>query len=274
MGAIPVFVDVDVDTWCISPAELRQGFEQQRIRWVLPVHLFGNVCDMSLIEACCAAHGAGLIEDAAQALGSELSQRGSSSSRRVVAFSFDARKQLPLGQGGMLITTREELAVAARAFRHCGLTLQGGDLLAAFAGINFLPSALHASLGISLLARVEGWNSNRRKVRDWLNESASLLQIQVQKVMGNCNPAPQRLGFLVHDLPRRQRILELARVRKVPMTPLYRPLHQHPFFRTAPTVGPLNATEYFCAHNICLELSPSEMDSQIEAARDVFGGSW
>lgn len=264
VGAEPVFVDVDPKTWCIDSTQLSGVLARYPIRAVVAVHFLGSRCDTESLLSDCRRVGVPLLEDAAQAFGSSLVQPGDSG--RILAFSFDARKQLPLGQGGMILSDDANLLERARVFRHCGLTKGGDEFVAGEHGVNLLPSVLSAALGISVLQRVAAWNEFRRQVHERLNLGvASLAHVTTQSVDPATRPCPQRWPILVADVELRKRILGLARARHLPLAPLYPPVHTHPYFAGCRRADSLEETEKFAALNLCLDLDLSAGFEQVDA---------
>src|SRR5262245_58967870 len=119
-GAIPRFVDVDSRTLQLDPARLESQIGPQT-RAIVPVHLYGNACDMEAIGRVGARHGLAIIEDACQAHGTRLNGKLLGTLGLAGAFSFYPTKNLgALGDGGMLVTRDEATYQRARKLRHGG----------------------------------------------------------------------------------------------------------------------------------------------------------
>ena len=121
LGATPVFVDIDPDTFCLSAAEVERGITA-KTRAIVPVHLYGHAAPMREIMALASARGLAVIEDAAQAFGGGLHGQKLGSIGRAGAFSFFPTKNLgAFGDGGLLTTNDARLAARARALRVHGM---------------------------------------------------------------------------------------------------------------------------------------------------------
>ena len=103
LGAKPVFVDIRPDTWCIDPG-LAEAAITPRTKAILAVHLYGNLCDMERLLAIGEQYGIPVIEDAAEAIGSEYFGKRAGSMGRFGAFSFHGTKTVTTGEGGMFVT--------------------------------------------------------------------------------------------------------------------------------------------------------------------------
>jgi len=270
LGGIPVFVDIDPLTWVITPDTLAPVLYTPGLRGVIAVHLFGNMAPVYDIKKICQNRSLFLIEDAAQSLGSTLQIPSHESAGRVAAFSFDARKQLPIGQGGMLVFSGTDQEANIRSLRHCGLQLVNGGWLAVRPGTNHLMSALGAALGRSILKRIDAWNVARRRVKSELDQAMEGNDvIACQQVTPGCQQVPHRWAIMFNDPALPDAVLKKAKEAHVPFQRLYAPLHMHPFFADSPKAGPLTHTECFHERHLCLDISPFEVERQIQECLNV-----
>jgi dTDP-4-amino-4,6-dideoxygalactose transaminase len=120
VGAEPLYVDVDARTGLLDPSLLPAALAQDPAA-VVVTHLFGSLADLDPIVASCRAAGVPLVEDCAQAIGARRGGTAAGATADVSAFSFYPTKNLgALGDGGALVTSDEEIAVAARSLRQYG----------------------------------------------------------------------------------------------------------------------------------------------------------
>lgn len=159
-GATPVFCDVDDATGLID-VDAAGDAVTERTAAILPVHLYGQVCDMERLGALAARHRLALIEDAAQAHGARRAGRGAGAFGTAAAFSFYPSKNLgALGDGGAICTADAELADRARMLRHLGQRRKGEH---AVAGYNERLDGLQAALLRAKLPHLAAWNERRRE---------------------------------------------------------------------------------------------------------------
>jgi dTDP-4-amino-4,6-dideoxygalactose transaminase len=154
-GATPVFCDVDPDTYCVTRATVEAAMTE-RTRAVVPVHLFGNVADARELRAL----GVPVVEDAAQSAGATLAGRHTGALGDAATFSFYPSKNLgALGDGGAIVTDRDDVADAARRLRFHGSTDKEtfGDV-----GYNSRLDELQAAALRVLLPELDGWTDARR----------------------------------------------------------------------------------------------------------------
>jgi dTDP-4-amino-4,6-dideoxygalactose transaminase len=158
-GARPVFADLDPQSLLLDPDAARRRLTS-RTGAILPVHLYGECCDLESLRALAKKQGCALIQDAAQAHGSEFHGRLLASYSDWVAFSFYPTKNLgALGDGGALVTNRRILAESARQYRDGGR--RGGSHMARAEGINSRLDELQAAVLRVHLRNLRSWNRRR-----------------------------------------------------------------------------------------------------------------
>ncbi len=119
VNAVPVLVDVDPDTWCLDPAAAEAAVTR-RTRAIIPVHLYGCICDMDAIMKIARKHKLAVVEDCAHQHGSQWKGRGVGSIGDIGSFSFQLSKVLTAGEGGALTTSNRKLWERLDALRNCG----------------------------------------------------------------------------------------------------------------------------------------------------------
>ncbi|MBR0740747.1 DegT/DnrJ/EryC1/StrS family aminotransferase [Bradyrhizobium liaoningense] len=176
-GAVPVFVDVDPETYNIDPRRLADAITP-RTRAIIAVHQMGMPCDLGALTALADRHGITLIEDAACAAGSEIQikenwERIGKPHGRIACFSFHPRKVITTGEGGMLTTADAELDRKFRLLRQHGMsvpdTVRHGSSQVIFeeylvSGYNFRMTDMQAAIGRKQLERLPELVARRRAV--------------------------------------------------------------------------------------------------------------
>jgi dTDP-4-amino-4,6-dideoxygalactose transaminase len=156
-GARPVFADVRGDDFGIDAAQVEAAITA-RTRAVVPVHLYGQICDIEPVAALCAARGIALIEDAAQAAGAELGGRRAGAWGDA-CFSFYATKNLQTGEGGMIVTRDAAVDARARVLRSQG---EPERYVTEEAGFNYRMTEIAAAIGGTQLPKLEARIERRR----------------------------------------------------------------------------------------------------------------
>jgi dTDP-3-amino-3,4,6-trideoxy-alpha-D-glucose transaminase len=159
LGAVPVFCDVDPETFCVT-ADTVRAVLSPRTRAIVPVHLFGNVAPAPALREL----GPPIVEDAAQAAGAALDGVRAGALGHAATFSFFPSKNLPcLGDGGAVVTNDDEVAEAARHLRFHG---SRDKHTFTDVGYNSRLDELQAAAQRLLLPELDGWNAARRHAAD------------------------------------------------------------------------------------------------------------
>ena len=172
-GAIPRFADVNLDDHCIS-IESAEKLVNERTRAIMPVHLYGNVCDMDAINDFADRHGLFVIEDNAEAFGGSYKGKKTGTLSNVAACSFCQNKTFTTGgEGGMVTTDDEDLAWTARSFRDHGYDVkerlslldleQKLPYIHNMVGWNYRMTEMQSAIGLAELDRMDHWNMPRRR---------------------------------------------------------------------------------------------------------------
>jgi len=121
LGAVPVFADIDRDTWCIDPDEIER-VRSKRTKAVVPVHLGSRMADMDRIMAMARRHGLKVVEDCAHMHGGFWRGKGAGSIGDLGCFSFQSSKLMTAGEGGIILTSDEELEERCQSYINCART--------------------------------------------------------------------------------------------------------------------------------------------------------
>lgn len=176
-GVEPVFVDIDPDTWCMDPANIEAAITPNT-RAIVPVHVFGNACDVEAIDDIANKHKLKLIYDASHAFG--VTYKGESLLKHgdAATLSFHATKLFHTGEGGAIVFKRKDDLERARKMINFGIT--GPESIEAL-GINAKMSELQAAMGLCVLDEMEANMKARAEV--WYRYEETLgktLQLQTK----------------------------------------------------------------------------------------------
>jgi dTDP-4-amino-4,6-dideoxygalactose transaminase len=193
-GAIPRFADVNLEDHCIS-VESAERLVNDRTRAIMPVHLYGNVCDMDRIRAFTAKHGLFVIEDNAEAFGGSYKGKKTGTLGDMAGCSFCQNKTFTTGgEGGMVTTDDEELAWRARSFRDHGYDVQERLSLLELeqklpyihnmVGWNYRMTEMQSAIGLAELERMDSWNlpTRRRNAYVLINALKELPEVRFSPI--------------------------------------------------------------------------------------------
>lgn len=160
-GAKPVFVDADKDSWNIDVKKIEEKITP-RTKAIMPVHIFGKMCDMDAIKAIADKYNLLILEDAAEAHGAMYHGMKAGSFSDMAAFSFFANKNITTGEGGMVITNNKEVYDRARYFKNVCFPLDGprnyqhDDI-----GYNYRMSNVVAAIGLAQVEKADEYKAMR-----------------------------------------------------------------------------------------------------------------
>ncbi len=166
-GARPVLVDVDPQTMCLDVAQVAAAITP-RTKAIMPVHMYGHPADMDPLMALAEQHGLYILEDGAEAHGSEYKGRKVGSLGHAAAFSFYGNKTLTTGEGGMVTTDDADLAAMMRLLRS--QAFEHPRFVHRFIGFNYRLTNIQAAIGLAQAERAQAKADRRREIADQYTE--------------------------------------------------------------------------------------------------------
>ena len=155
VGAVPVLVDVD-DTLTLNPEAVRNAVTG-KTKCIMPVHMCGSMADMDALQEICKQHKLLLLEDACQSIGGTYKGKKLGTIGDAGTFSFDFVKTMTCGEGGVVMTNREDVFISSDGYSDHGHDHKGADRgadLHPFVGYNFRISELHAAVGLAQIRKL------------------------------------------------------------------------------------------------------------------------
>ncbi len=170
VGATPVFVDIDPETWVIDPASVEAAITD-KTRGIIPVGLYGLTPDYDAIRAIAERHGLKVLEDAAQVIGSRYKGTLAGNFGDISVFSFHGTKLIATGEGGMLVTDDDALFERVSVMRDHGRTKENfKNFYNTELGYKYRMNSLTAAFGAAQLARVEELIARKREIFGWYKD--------------------------------------------------------------------------------------------------------
>ncbi len=171
VGAIPIFADIELDTWNIDVKSVEKLITS-KTKAIMPVHMYGHPARMTALLELAKKHGLKVVEDAAPAIGAEWKGKRCGSFGDFAGFSFQGAKLMVTGEGGMLVTNNDELYQKALKIWD-----QGRNPSRTFwideNGVKFKMSNIQAALGMAQLERVDELIEMKRRLFSWYQEGLS-----------------------------------------------------------------------------------------------------
>ena len=285
LGATPVFVDSEPDTWNLCPERLREAIVDRLAKGKKPkdlllVHLYGMPAKLTEIMAIAAEYGLPVLEDAAEALGSSFNKQPLGSFGAVGVFSFNGNKILTTSGGGALVTNDAALAQKTRF-----LATQAKDEAPHYqhseVGYNYRLSNVLAGIGRGQMGLLDERVKRRREIFAWYHEHLARLPglsvaLALEPTGSRSNRWLTTILLNASDLQDAgsQPLITPETVRlqlethNVESRPLWKPLHLQPLFQSAPMYGGVVCADLF-ARGLCLPSGTAMTDVELHRVADA-----
>lgn len=198
-NATPIIVDVEQDSWCIDPLEIKRAITK-KTKAIIPVHLYGQPCDMKQIMEIAKKNNLSVIEDCAEAHGAEFEGRKVGVFGDISCFSFFGNKIITTGEGGMCITNSAELNKKLRQYRDHGMSPERRywhDVV----GYNYRMTNVQAAIGCAQLERIDVILSERAEIEEKYRDILKSFNfIQLQNLFENRKKVTWLVSVLVDEL--------------------------------------------------------------------------
>ena len=265
-SAKPVFVDIDERSYNMDP-RLIEGAITPRTKAILPVHIFGNPCQMDLIMEIAARHGLVVIEDACQAHGASVHGK-KVGSFDTGCFSFYPTKNITTAEGGMITTDDDELADRARLIRSHG---QRQRYYHESIGYNFRMTEIQAAIGLVQLGKLDRFVQARRTNAAYL--TSRLRGVLVPVEAPGCRHAYHQYTIRVAE--GRDRLAQHLRAQGI-ATGVYYPLpvHKQVAYQKLGYTNCLPVAEKACQQVLSLPVHPGLSGADLDRIVEGVNGRW
>lgn len=253
VGATPVFADIDPQSWCLSAASVENCLTP-RTKAMIPVDLYGGLPDWDAIRAVAARHNLAVIEDAAEALGSEYQGRKAGSLGDLGVFSFHGSKTLTTGEGGMLVTNRPEIYERVLFLRDHGRRPGDKMFWNTEVAYKYKMSSMQAALGLAQMERIEELVDRKRRIFSWYQQKLAGVQGVTlnYEAPGTKNTYWMVTAVLAEEVGlEKERIIELMKNDGIDCRPFFYPLSSLPAYQDL-----LSAQQARRRNHVSYHLSP------------------
>jgi aminotransferase in exopolysaccharide biosynthesis len=254
-GAVPHFIDSELETLGVDPLKLEKYLKKitikkgkfyfnkktkRIIKAIIPVHIFGNICQIDKILKIAKKYNLIVIEDAAEALGSFFKSRHAGTFGLVGCFSFNGNKILTTGGGGAIITNNQSLAKKIKHLSTVAKINHRWEYIHDAVGYNFRMPNLNAALGS---AQIENLNkflkSKRRLFLKYKNEFSKMNDVRLIKnpKFSVSNNWLNTIFIKNCSMIKRNKVLSLAKKNKIYLRPVWKPLHTLKHFNRMPRMN-------------------------------------
>lgn len=231
VGAIPVFADIEFDTWNIDANSI-ETLITPKTKAVIAVHMYGHPARMSMILELARKHGLKVVEDAAPAIGAEWQGKRCGSFGEFAAFSFQGAKLLVTGEGGMLVTNDDALYEKAKKIWDQGRNPSkvfwiDGD------GVKFKMSNIQAALGLGQLERADELIEMKRRLFSWYEEGlADVPHIRLNREVEGARSIYWMSSLFLSESASidRDELIKKLKARNIDTRPVFPAISQYPIW--------------------------------------------
>lgn len=263
LGAVPVYVDIDPDTFQLDPSLLFPAMTA-RTKAVLPIHLFGQLANMEPIAKFASDHGLVLLEDAAQAIGSHCGGKYAGQWGKASGVSFYTTKNLgAAGDGGMVFTDDDEVEERCRSLRIHGMGRERyfyDDI-----GYTSRMAEIQAAVLCARLDRLDAWTERRRQLAEVYFDELADAPVALPKTLPGNHHTYHQFTIRCND---RDAVMANLRANEVDSAVYYPvPIHLHrPYERFGHGAGSLPVTEEVSQTCLSLPIQPHLSEEQVRYA--------
>lgn len=244
VGAEPVFVDVDINTWNIDEKEIEKAITE-KTKAIIPVHLYGNPCNMIEIIKIAKKHNLYVIEDATESLGASIENKATGTFGDFGVFSFNGNKVITTGGGGMVVSNETSKIEHIRF-----LINQARDVSKGYyhteVGFNYRMTNLEASLGIAQMQRLEEFlnkkNSFRKIYKEVLGNTG---KIKFQSTLKEANSSNWLISILFEENIDVEEIQKKLKEKNIPTRRIFMPIVEFPPYKRCRKLKCNNAYEIY-----------------------------
>lgn len=273
-GAVPVFVDIDPETWTIDPIDIAAKITS-KTKAVVSVDFGGLPCHYEEIRALCRQHNITLIADACHSLGAEYKGTPVGTLADITVLSFHPAKHITTGEGGAILTSSPKLAHKLKLLRHHGIEKGTRPEEPWFhemreLGNNWRITDFQCTLGMRQLKKLDAWVNRRRNIAKRYSEAFRHLPVSIQQspphALSSYHLFVISLDLSQFKTDRRGVFVALQRER-LGVQVHYIPVHLHPFYRQrfGFQVGAFPVAEALYESVISLPLFPGMTDNGVES---------
>ncbi|WP_222165278.1 aminotransferase class I/II-fold pyridoxal phosphate-dependent enzyme [Edaphocola aurantiacus] len=278
VGATPIFVDSEPDTWCICPVALEAAIKDRlakgkNIKAIVPVHLYGMPAKMDLILQIAQQYNIPVVEDAAESLGSTYKGQQCGTFGLMSCLSFNGNKIITTSGGGALVAQTEALAQKATF-----LATQARDNAPHYQhshiGYNYRMSNIVAGIGRGQMEVLNDWIAKRRSNFDRYSNYFSTVEGVTMHQEQPDSFSNRWLTAIVIDPAKtnglsRETLREALLTKDIESRPLWKPMHMQPIFSQAPYYGG-KVSEQLFEQGLCLPSGSNLTDADFARIFDVF----
>ena len=231
VGATPVFVDSRKDSWQMDPEDVKRKITD-KTKAIVAVHLYGHPCDMDAIMAIAKEHNILVIEDCAEAIGSEYKGKKIGSFGDVACFSFFGNKTITCGEGGMVMCNDEHLYDLLCHYKAQGVS-KTREYWHDVVGYNYRMTNIQAAIGLAQLEKIDEKVAKKIKLGEWYQKHLADTPLVFHKPLPNVVHTYWMCSVLAKDADDRVKLRNYLAENGVETRPAFPTIHEMPMYNIA-----------------------------------------
>jgi perosamine synthetase len=256
VGAIPIFVDVQIDSMCLDPSKIEEAITD-RTRCIIPVHLYGQAADLDRIMEIIAGRNIKIIEDAAEAIGTLYKGKHVGTITDAGVFSFFANKTITTGEGGMVLFKSKVIAANAKKMRSHGFS-EANRYVHEIWGSNFRLTNVQAAIGVAQMERISDFVAKKQEIAKIYNSHLAVYEkygLMVPAKMSDVVNSNWLYTILLPEGINPQALVAYLQENMIESRRIFEPLHLQPVFRNGSSESDFTNSINCFNRGICLPSS-------------------
>lgn len=277
LGAKPVLVDVEKDTFNIDPKKIEEAITK-KTKAIIPVHFAGHSCDMDKIMQIAKKHNLYVVEDAAHAIGTDYKGKKIGNFGDATVFSFYVTKTITTAEGGMVVTNNEELGKKLKRYSYFGVDKDAFNRYTdkgtwyyeiVELGYKYNMDNIQGALGIEQLKKIEPFIEKRRKLAKMYNELLKEIPAITTPTEKEYTRHSYHLYPILIDIDKinttRNEFINKLREYNIGTSVHFIPLHLHPYYQNTQNYkkGDFHIAEYLYEREVSLPLYPGMNEDNV-----------
>jgi perosamine synthetase len=264
-GATPVFVECRESDWLIDPEDVKRKITP-RTKAIVPVHLYGAMCDMPALEVIARENGLGIVEDCAEALGSTKGGQHAGTFGDIGTFSFFGNKTVTTGEGGMVTAKDKALADRLKLVKGQGMS-PSRRYWHTEVGFNYRMTNICAAIGLAQIERLHAILARKRAIANLYRKLLADLPVTFQRLEDDVVSSEWLISLLVPRGADRDGTMAALRERGIDSRPVFYCAHTMPAHERKHERHPVS--EDIAARGLSLPSFPGMTDEMVARVADA-----
>jgi perosamine synthetase len=228
VGAKPIFVDSEKDSWNIDPKKIEARITS-KTKAIMAVHLYGATCNMEELKKICVRNNLYLIEDVAEGFGSKYKNKYAGSFGDVSTFSFYGNKTITTGEGGMVVSNNKKIIEKVKYLKNQAIS-NTKEYWHNDVGYNYRMTNICAAIGLAQLENADLIIKKKIQISSWYKQFLKDSNINFQKESTNCLHSFWMVSIIVENKKLRDEIRMELKNNNIETRPLFPPMHTLPMY--------------------------------------------